>query len=270
MTTPIGRGQLGPPMTNAEYADEWKATSASFKKGNDYTWMAGQLIGSTEKWTLEIGCGTGESTISIANTGRRVISIEANPALALMAEKNLINAGISVSKINISALTNAIHQSDKRVLVVETTVLDPLLNTSLPVASLSEIACWNIGAAPETVASSLAISLSQIQSAHMAQYREMIQKHLAVLSNTTLTPDGSISFVDRLMLSPPLTANVYFPLVVKMYEGILGTTHEIRNPNLRQVQEDFAKRSQIQYVTAKTTSAQVVPTFVAVNAFRKV
>lgn len=59
-----------------DYADGWKNSADYYYKNSDYDWMCSQ-IEQFDK-VLEIGCGTGESTLSLIEHGHTVIAIEKN------------------------------------------------------------------------------------------------------------------------------------------------------------------------------------------------
>lgn len=56
------------------YADEWNVSSQYFYKNEYYNWMADNITG--HKKVLEIGCGTGYSTLALLEKGFDVTAIE--------------------------------------------------------------------------------------------------------------------------------------------------------------------------------------------------
>ena len=58
------------------YAEQWEESSQFFYSNNDYFWMCNQI--KQYHIVLEIGCGTGQSTLALVEQGHKVISVEKN------------------------------------------------------------------------------------------------------------------------------------------------------------------------------------------------
>lgn len=56
------------------YANQWNLSAQYFYGKGYYSWMVDKLI--SYKTVVEIGCGTGYSTLALVEKGHRVIAIE--------------------------------------------------------------------------------------------------------------------------------------------------------------------------------------------------
>ena len=70
---------------------EWNVSSQYFYKNEYYNWMADNLTG--HKKVLEIGCGTGYSTLALLEKGFDVIAIEKNEECIRKAEQLVSKSG---------------------------------------------------------------------------------------------------------------------------------------------------------------------------------
>jgi len=59
-----------------EYSKQWEESAEFFYNNKDYSWMCKKL----EKYdvVLEIGCGTGYSTLALVENGHKVVVVENN------------------------------------------------------------------------------------------------------------------------------------------------------------------------------------------------
>ena len=62
-----------------------KCSKCFFLEQGDYKWMARQL--KEYKTVLELGCGTGQSTLSLLQQGLNVIAVDKNPSCLSLARK---------------------------------------------------------------------------------------------------------------------------------------------------------------------------------------
>lgn len=81
-----------------EYSESWQKDAEYFFEKSYYNWMAKDIAHS--KNILEIGCGTGYSTLALLNEGHKVISIEENSFCIDKTESLLKSEGFNVAKIN--------------------------------------------------------------------------------------------------------------------------------------------------------------------------
>lgn len=59
-----------------EYTLQWDVSAEYFYNKGYYSWMIEQI--SSYNKIVEIGCGTGYSSLALAKAGKRVVSIEKN------------------------------------------------------------------------------------------------------------------------------------------------------------------------------------------------
>ena len=60
-----------------EYADQWNVSAKHFYDKGYYSWMAQAIDGLHT--VIEIGCGTGYSTLAVVEKRHKVIAIDKNP-----------------------------------------------------------------------------------------------------------------------------------------------------------------------------------------------
>ncbi|UUS13703.1 class I SAM-dependent methyltransferase [Stenotrophomonas sp. CD2] len=77
-------------MTPKDYSEFWERESAQFARDNIYARLS-QLV--PEEPTLEVGCGAGWSTLSLATT-RAVLAIDNNAHLIGLAQSRLNDNGV--------------------------------------------------------------------------------------------------------------------------------------------------------------------------------
>lgn len=71
----------------SRYAEQWAVTSRHFYDAGYYDWMTARIAGHTR--TLEVGCGMGYSTLTLARAGHKVVAVDENP-MCLKATKALL------------------------------------------------------------------------------------------------------------------------------------------------------------------------------------
>lgn len=76
-----------------EYSEKWNSSAEFFYKNNDYYWMVDHL--RDYHTILEIGCGTGYSTLAMLEKGHRVIAIDNNPECIAKAKELIDKNGYS-------------------------------------------------------------------------------------------------------------------------------------------------------------------------------
>lgn len=125
-------------MDNSErikYANQWEMSANHFLNNQDYSWMADCISGYN--CVLEVGAGTGHSTLVLAQKGHKIVTIEKNEHCILKAKELLRCNGVSYCDLN-SLDANA------TVVFINSDIcdiyLDQLCNLNIDV-----VACWNIG-----------------------------------------------------------------------------------------------------------------------------
>lgn len=125
-------------MTEKEkYANEWNNSAEYFSEHNSYKHLAAQI--SRYKTVLEIGCGTGQSTLALLKEGHSVIALDQNP-YCISKALNLISASQYSIKDSLCELT------ENSVCFIECDVTDEAnVNDLLSGANIDIVICWNVG-----------------------------------------------------------------------------------------------------------------------------
>lgn len=110
------------------YSEQWNVSAKYFYDAGYYSWMADKLIGY--ETVLEIGCGTGYSTLALVEKGYKVITIDKNPecmkkAKDLLRKKGYVNGEVTFV---IGDITN-----------------DETRNELVNQYKFDVVTCWNIG-----------------------------------------------------------------------------------------------------------------------------
>ena len=83
-----------------EYSQEWKVNAQYFQKINSYDWMCEAVTG--KEFLVEVGCGTGESTLALASKNHRIVVVEENPDCCLATANYLKENGIDIELVPVS------------------------------------------------------------------------------------------------------------------------------------------------------------------------
>lgn len=81
-----------------KYSEQWDISAQYFYNKGYYSWMADKLTGY--KNVLEVGCGTGYSTLALVEKGYRVIAVEKNPECINKAKKLLYENGYKRGEVS--------------------------------------------------------------------------------------------------------------------------------------------------------------------------
>ena len=198
-----------------KYADEWDVSAKHFYDNGYYTWMQ-HAIGDFDT-ILEIGCGTGYSTLSLIENGHKVIAIDKNSECIKKA-RNLIESS-SVDEGEIVFLEGDITDDEFR-------------NTLLSSFKFDAVICWNIGSywSKEMVEFYLppmleyGLSLEQIVENPESSYSELILWEACRLAKEKHVP---IHIIDRGLELLNVTNDQYYKLLKEEFNF-----HEIVYNNL--------------------------------------
>lgn len=111
-----------------EYAEQWDVSAKYFYDRGYYTWMARAI--ENHDIVVEIGCGTGYSTLSLIENGHRVIAIEKNKDCIEKAKRLLQSKNVDEEKI-------VFLEGD----IAEAEFRENLISSFL----FNAVVCWNVG-----------------------------------------------------------------------------------------------------------------------------
>ena len=81
-------------MNNTKnYANQWDISAQFFYEKGYYSWMAQRI--NKFQTVVEVGCGTGYSTLALVENGHKVIAIDKNRDCIAKAKQLLLNRGIA-------------------------------------------------------------------------------------------------------------------------------------------------------------------------------
>lgn len=191
----------------SKYADRWnEKNSIHFEKNHYYDWMSKFLEGHS--LVLEVGTGTGQSTISLLKNGHSVVSIDENPNCLIIAEKNIKQAGFEVYCQNRGIITpnyygyNIKYRQiqnnfiDKGAFLIEGDIVnDPLLHEWLiKKKPFDAVICWLIGTHNDRQLNKVIIN-SNVRDD--GSNRLFVQNEVYETADRILKSGGILQIVDR-------------------------------------------------------------------------
>ena len=114
------------------YAAQWEVSSEHFYENSCYVWMAEQI--EAYNVVLEIGCGTGFSTLELLKCGHKVIAIDKNEYCIEQAKNRINTAGFSVGDVS---------KNDVDFIVAD--IVDKEFIQSILKYKFDVVICWNVG-----------------------------------------------------------------------------------------------------------------------------
>jgi SAM-dependent methyltransferase len=176
-----------------KYAKQWVESSKFFYNNKDYDWMCNQI----EKYStvLEIGSGTGHSTLSLIEHGHKVIAIEKNEYCIEKAKALIENSGYICG-----TLKDGIDNCNAILILGD--ICEKDLLKRLDEVLFDIVVCWNIGTywSKNMLQSYLpkfleyGLNLDQIQNNLESSYAEYIQWSSCNIAKEHKVP---IQFIDR-------------------------------------------------------------------------
>lgn len=191
-----------------KYANEWDASSENLASQAVYEWMAEQL--GTTGFVLEIGAGTGRSTLELQKRGNKVISVEENPNCLSRTRRAIEAAGykvVSVPRGTIRPIDSSYHaisyreikqlkSEDWDVLLIEGNVIrdDHLVKFLKAVGQFDAVVCWLIGG-HGAMRFNRSIDFEGVDDP--SEYRLFVQNTVYELADELVKSGGVLHVVDR-------------------------------------------------------------------------
>lgn len=111
-----------------QYANQWDVSAQHFYSNGYYSWMADKLF--KYKTILEIGCGTGYSTLALLQKGYFVIAVDKNSECIKQAKELIISKGYT----------------DQDVVFFEGDIaIDKVRFELIKKYEFDVVICWNVG-----------------------------------------------------------------------------------------------------------------------------
>lgn len=120
-----------------QYAIEWNCSAQFFYDNNSYKHLSLQIEDYTT--VLEIGCGTGQSTLALLQNGHRVIAVEHNSHCLDIAMQLIRKKGFKICETLEDLTTGSVY-------FINYDITHPqFLEEVLPILPIDIVVCWNIG-----------------------------------------------------------------------------------------------------------------------------
>ncbi|MHA3060842.1 methyltransferase domain-containing protein [Acinetobacter sp. ANC 4636] len=233
-------------MNSEQYANEWSKNSNFFDANNHYNWMNESL--GEARLVLEIGCGSGYSTLSLLKTNRKVLVIETNQNCINEAIQKVTAQGINFfHTCSINDAYDCLHDEAKKVIFLQMDFFEFIQQIN-DVVKFNAIVCWLIGAAPEVIAKNLNKDFSSFEGNTMALYRIKLHKACYELGTRVLNTGGIVHIIDRNIIRSWNDKDWARNEAIRDYSELSGEHYDITLPNVYLRKSGQFKTSQIQYV----------------------
>jgi SAM-dependent methyltransferase len=237
---------FGIPMNSEQYADEWSKNSSFFDANNHYNWM-NESLGEAPV-VLEIGCGSGYSTLSLLKANRKVLVIEINQKCVNEAIQKATAQGIKFFRTSsIDEAFDNLHDEVNKVVFLQMDFFEFIEQVNSTI-KFDAIVCWLIGAAPEVVAKNLNKDFSSFEGNTMAVYRIKLHKACYDLGIKVLKTGGIVHIIDRNIIRSWNDKDWARNEAIRAYSELSGEHYDITLPNVYLRKSGQFKTSQIQYV----------------------
>lgn len=188
-----------------QYLAKWTSTTRAIEQDGHYAWMSSFLTGRDR--VLEIGTGTGASTLAIAKTARALVGIDENPLCVDETEELLRAAEVPVTRERRERAYRASPDSygitysrpqarlgDGVVLLEGDLVNDEhLIEWLRQSGPFDAIACWCIG----THGARQFNEAISTRARNEKEYRFLVQNRVYEVADEILRPGGILHVVDR-------------------------------------------------------------------------
>ncbi len=173
-----------------EYAEQWEVSSKHFYDKSNYCWMRKKI--DEYSTILEIGCGTGYSTLSLLENGHKVIALDKNGECIEKAKLLIQQKGYSIGEL-----------PEADVLFIETDIaVEEFYTEVLEKIDFEVVICWNVGSYwdKKTIQFYLpymleyGLNISQIQQNLESSYAELVLWNTCKIAAMKKVP---VHIVDR-------------------------------------------------------------------------
>lgn len=258
---------FGIPMTAEQYATHWQENSKFFSSNGCYEWMASYLGQSSA--VIEIGCGSGGSTLALAKRAQKVVVVEVNATLASAAAVYLNSNAIPTEVVEIGTQGGPLPTSNYRVSIVVSDVFDNNIGAVLSSVGADAISCWLIGANPGLIAAHLGKSLESFTGPEMPEYREKIHRRTYDLGLSLLKPGGIVHVADRMALNNWNDKDWARRTLMEDHIGLSNGKYQISKEStfLKRIEKSFAT-STIQYIVPPEVSDSAITVLSSITAIK--
>lgn len=239
-------------MTAPQYAAEWQKSATAFLKDGYYSWMDSQL-GSVIN-ILEVGCGSGASTLALAKPDTNVLSIESNQECIASAKSFLVGHGVDVEIIKLSDCANLFPWSGAKVKILHEDIFSSNIANALQQGGFDAIVCWLIGSHPGHISKNTGKPLSKFDGNETAQYRLNIHKRCYELGEKILSSSGLVHVVDRAFIRSTNDANFMSVQLAHHHSQLAGSSYAVSAADCKLKELPSLNQSNIQYVTQPIAS----------------
>lgn len=193
-----------------KYSNQWEITSSEYNNKEVYSWMA-SFLDDDQHVILEIGCGSGISTLHLCNKAKVVISIDDNLKCLEKAKEYLESKGIKVKLIKRESIVVRNYMeyeasytkikkksfNDEQVILIEGDILYDvnLLNFLKAYKRFDTVVCWLIGT-HQAKMNNDKIQQDNIDSD--GKYRWCVEEMICKLCKNILKLGGLIHIIDRI------------------------------------------------------------------------
>lgn len=146
---------------------------------------------------LEIGCGSGHSTLEISKHASKVLCIEADRRMAELAVEFLNARNVRAELISSTATGDALDQLHIQVAVLVADIFDPALEKHLAGLRFDDVCCWLLDAPIDSIARRLEKTPSHVTRAEVAKHNLQAHRRVYELSSLVLVPGGSVQTIER-------------------------------------------------------------------------
>jgi len=189
-----------------EYVQSWAVNAQNHASQDHYSWMAERVTG--HRRTLEIGCGTGQSTLALLASGHKVICVEENPCCIRSTSEALEIQGYKVKvlfRATALAVTAIAYRLQYReisdaqeadCLIIEGDALyDPgLMKWLMAQPKFDSVVCWLLGT-HNARGGNVSIDKSLVKTPK--DHRLLVQNLVYELADDVLRPGGILNVIDR-------------------------------------------------------------------------